>query len=501
MLENLMYGLSVALSATNLLYALLGAVVGTVVGVLPGLGPLGAMALLLPATFGLNVTTSMILFAGIYYGSMYGGSTTSILVRVPGEAASVVTCIEGYEMAKKGRAGAALAVSAVGSFIAGTVSIIALTVVAVPLAEAALKFGPPEYLAISLAGLFLLARLTGGDPLKSLIMAVGGLMLGTVGIDSISGNLRFTFGNMALADGIDFLPVAMGLFGIAEILSLLLEGDNGPEAVGAVRFRDLWPNLQEWKRSVGPMLRGSVLGFLVGLIPGPSPVISTMASYELEKRISRGRNEFGRGAIEGVAGPEAANNAAVGGAYVPLLALGLPFTPASAVILAAMIIHGVSPGPLLIKTRPELFWGVVASMYIGNLMLLVFNLPLVGIFAAIARLPKRVLIPAVLILSVVGVYSVNYSTFDVILLGIFGVIGFIAKMFNFEVTPMVLGLVLGPIMEGALRESLMITHGSIIQLVTRPLSGIILALAALVLVLPAIVRRPRQEVIIAEDGK
>lgn len=491
MLDNLIFGLGIALTLENLLYALIGAVLGTIVGILPGLGPMGAMAMLLPITYNLDVVPAMIMFAGVYYGSMYGGSATSILVNLPGEAASVVTCIEGYEMAKRGRGGAALSVSAVGSFIAGTISVLALSVVAVPLAETALKFGPPEYFAIGLAGLLLLARLTGGDIVKSTMMTIFGLILGTIGMDSISGVMRLTFGQMSLADGIPFLPVAMGLFGLAEMFSLVLTPDD-EAPVGKIRFKDLWPTLREWRRSIGPMFRGSIVGFVIGLIPGPSPVIATMASYELEKHVAIGKNEFGKGAIEGVAGPEAANNAAVGGAYVPLLALGLPFTPAIAIILSAMIIHGVSPGPLLIKERPDLFWGVITSMYVGNVMLLIFNLPLVGVFSSIARLPKRILIPTVLILCVIGTYSVNSSTFDVFMLIVFGLLGYLAKRINFQVTPIVLGLVLGPIMEGALRESLLITNGSIIGVITRPISCTMLSLAVLAVILPSIVQKLRK---------
>lgn len=487
MLENLLSGFAVALSPTNALFAFLGALVGTIVGVLPGLGPMGAMALLLPFVVRMDVVTALIMFAGIYYGSMYGGSTTSILVRVPGEAASVVTCLEGYEMAKKGRAGAALAVSAVGSWIAGTISIFGLSLAAVPLADLALRFGPPEFFALALGGLLVLSRLTGGDMLKSLLMLVAGLIVGTVGIDSISGYLRFTLGNMHLADGIDFLPVAMGLFGIAEMLDVATKGERA-QRVRAVRFRDLWPSREEWKRSFGPMVRGSLVGFCLGLIPGPSPVIATMASYELERRISGRRTEFGKGAIEGVAGPEAANNGAVGGAYLPLFALGLPFTPAMSMVLAAMILRGVSPGPLVLETRPDLFWGVVASMYVGNTMLLLLNLPLVGVFASISRLSSRVLVPAVMLLCVVGVYCINYSTFDVWLMLLFGVIGYVARRYGFDVTPMVIAVVLGPMLETSLRQSLLITKGNVLAIVCRPLAGSILLVSMLVIFLVPIIR-------------
>ena len=369
----------------NLLFGFLGAVIGTIVGILPGLGPLGTMALLLSLTYGFDPTAGMILFAGIYFGAMYGGSTTSILLNIPGEAASVITVIEGYQMARRGRAGAALAVAAIGSFVAGTISLIGLSFLAPTLAKAALKFGPAEYLAVALVGLVIMSRLTGGNLLKSLMMIALGLALGTVGMETVAGYMRYTFGQPLLAQGIDFLPVAMGLFGISEVL-VTAEETVGKVQLQKVRFRELWPTLVEWKRSFWPMIRGSFIGFFVGLVPGPSPVISTMVSYSVESKLDK-HGEFGKGAIEGVAGPEAANNASVGAAYVPLMALGIPFTPAMAVVMAVLLIHGINPGPLLMTEKPDLFWGVIASMYIGNFMLLVFNLPLVGVFASIIRTP------------------------------------------------------------------------------------------------------------------
>lgn len=493
-LQNLMYGFATALTPVNLLYALAGAFIGTVVGVLPGIGPLGSMAILLSFTLNLDATTAMIFFAGIYYGSMYGGSTTSILLNIPGEAASVVTCIDGYKLAQKGRAGAALTIAAVGSFVAGTLSIFGLMFAAKSLADAALKFGPPEFFAIGLVGLVLLVRLTGGSVLKNIIMVLLGLALSTVGTDRLTGAERFTFGNYELGQGIEFLPVAMGLFGIAEVMLTALEEGTVQEVI-RVRLRDLLPRLEEWKRSIAPMFRGSVLGFLIGLLPGPSPVISTFVSYLTEKKFSKHPEEFGQGAIEGVAGPEAANNAAVGGAYVPLMALGVPFTPAMAVVVGALMLHGIAPGPTLMQERPELFWGVIASMYIGNFMLLVLNLPLVQLFVNILKVPKQLLLPLIVILCLVGVYSVNSSYLDLLVLGFFGVVGFFLRGKGYEPAPMVLALVIGPMMETALRQSLMTFQGNVAEMIFRPIAGTLYLAAALAFIIPPLVRKLRPKTI------
>ncbi|HSB81434.1 MAG TPA: tripartite tricarboxylate transporter permease [Candidatus Methylomirabilis sp.] len=479
---GLLHGFSVALSPLNLLFGFLGAVIGTIIGILPGLGPLGTMALLLSLTYGMDPVAGMILFAGIYFGAMYGGSTTSILLNIPGEAASVVTVLEGYKMARRGRAGAALAVAAVGSFIAGTISILGLSFMAPTLADAALKFGPAEYFSVALVGLMIMSRLTGGNLLKSLMMIAVGLALGTVGMETVAGYMRFTFKQPLLAQGIDFLPVAMGLFGISEVF-MTAEGPEENVSLQKVRFRELWPTVAEWRRSFWPMIRGSFIGFFTGLIPGPSPVIATMVSYSTERRLDR-RGEFGQGAIEGVAGPEAANNAAVGGAYVPLMALGIPFTPAMAVVMAVLLIHGISPGPTLISERPDLFWGVIASMYIGNFMLLVFNLPLVGVFANIIKTPLYLLMPIVLLLCLVGVYSINNSILDVWLMIGFGLLGYVARRLKYDVAPLVLALVLGPMMERSFREAMMISKGDLGVFLTRPLSAALLLLGVAVLALP-----------------
>jgi putative tricarboxylic transport membrane protein len=482
---GLLHGFSVALSPINLFFGFLGAVIGTIVGVLPGLGPLGTMALLLSITYGMDPVSGMILFAGIYFGAMYGGSTTSILLNIPGEAASVVTVLEGYRMARKGRAGAALAVSAVGSFIAGSISILFLSFMAPTLADAALKFGPAEYFTVALVGLLIMSRLTGGNLVKSLMMIGIGLALGTVGMETVAGYMRYTFKQPLLAQGIDFLPVAMGLFGISEVL-VTAEGPKENVSLQTVKFRELWPTLIEWRRSFWPMIRGSFIGFFTGLVPGPSPVIATMLSYSMERRLDK-HGEFGTGAIEGVAGPEAANNAAVGGAYVPLMALGIPFTPAMAVVMAVLLIHGISPGPTLISEKPDLFWGVIASMYIGNAMLLIFNLPLVGVFANIIRTPLHILMPVVLLFCLVGVYSINNSVLDIWLMIGFGFLGYLMRRLKYDSAPLVLALVLGPMMERSFREAMMISKGDLAVFVTRPISVALLIVGIAVTVVPSAV--------------
>jgi putative tricarboxylic transport membrane protein len=483
--SGLLHGFAVALSPMNLLFGFLGAVIGTIIGVLPGLGPLGTMALLLSLTYGFDPTAGMILFAGIYFGAMYGGSTTSILLNIPGEAASVITVLEGYKMARRGRAGAALAASAVGSFIAGTISILALSFMAPSLAMAALKFGPAEYCSVALVGLMIMSRLQGGNLLRSLMMIAVGLALGTVGMETVAGYMRFTFGQQLLAQGIDFLPVAMGLFGISEVLATAEKPEENV-SLQSVKFRELWPTVVEWRRSFWPMIRGSFIGFFTGLVPGPSPVIATMVSYSVERRLDK-HGEFGKGAIEGVAGPEAANNAAVGGAYVPLMALGIPFTPAMAVVMAVLLIHGISPGPTLISEKPDLFWGVIASMYVGNFMLLIFNLPLVGVFANIIKTPLYLLMPIVTLLCLVGVYSINNSILDVWLMIGFGLLGYAMRKLKYDSAPLVLALVLGPMMERSFREAMMISKGDLTVFLTRPISATLLAVGALVMLLPPLI--------------
>ena len=484
-LQHLLLGFHTALTPVNLFYALAGAFIGTIVGVLPGIGPLGSMAILLSFTLNMDATAAMIFFAGIYYGAMYGGSTTSILLNIPGEAASVVTCIDGYKMAQKGRGGAALTIAAVGSFVAGTLSIIGLMFAASALADAALKFGPPEFFAIGLVGLVFLVRLSGGSTNKNLLMMLIGLALGCVGTDHLFGTSRFTFGIDELAQGVEFLPVAMGLFGIAEVMTSARQGDDLGHVI-KVKMRDLLPTLKELKRSVGPALRGSVLGFFIGLLPGPSPVISTFVSYMAEKKLSKRPEEFGEGAIEGVAGPEAANNAAVGGAYVPLMALGVPFTPAMAVVVGALMLHGITPGPMLMVERPELFWGVIASMYIGNFMLLILNLPLVQVFVQILKIPRQLLLPLIVLMCLVGVYSVNSSHIDLYVLALLGIAGYLLREMGYEPAPLVLALVIGPMMETAMRESLILYRGDVARMIFRPIAGSIYLVAAVALLAPVV---------------
>jgi putative tricarboxylic transport membrane protein len=484
-IQGLSYGFSIAFNAANLMACFFGVVLGTIVGVLPGIGPIGAMALLLPSTFGQSPTAGLIMLAGIYYGTMYGGSTTSILVNVPGEAASVVTCLDGYQMARKGRGGAALTVAAVGSFVAGTLGVVVLMFFAPFLAEQAIKFGPPEYFALILGGLILVSRIGEESMVRSLIMLALGVALGTVGMDPASGSIRFTFGRNDLAQGIGLVPVAMGLYGISEVLTIAETITQIPQTI-KVKLRELFPTKEEWRRATPAMFRGGTLGFLIGLIPGPATIISSFYSYILEKRISKRPQEFGKGAIEGVAGPEAANNGACSGAMIPLLALGLPFGPATAMLLGGLMIHGVQPGPLFISQHPDIFWGVIASMYIGNLMLVVLNLPLVGVFASILRVPLKILMPLILMICMVGAFSVNNSILDVWVLIGMGIVGYFLKKLGFNMAPLLLGLILGPMMEEKLITSLMMTRGNILDILARPITAAIFTGCIAVLVLPSL---------------
>src|SRR5688572_25929598 len=490
-LEGLAYGFSVALTPANLGACFVGVLIGTIVGILPGIGPVGAMALLLPSTFAMNPATALIMLAGIYYGSMYGGSTTSILVNVPGEAASVVTAIDGYQMAKNGRAGAALSVSAVGSFIAGSIGVIGIVLFAAWLATLALNFGPPEYFAMTVSGLLLLSRLTGGSPVRALVMVAIGLAIGTVGMEPISGFRRFTFGSLQLSQGIELVPVIMGVYGVAEVLAIAESGIRKAN-IDKVRMHELFPTRLEWKQSSWPIARGSVIGFLTGLVPGPATVLSTFIAYMVEKRVSRTPERFGKGSIEGVAGPEAANNGSTAGAMVPLLSLGIPFSPATAILLGAFVIHGLQPGPLLMTQRPEVFWGLIASMYIGNFLLLILNLPLVGVFVSVLRLPQHVLATLVLLLCLVGAYSLNNSFLDLWILVVFGAFGYVLRKLEIDASPLVVALVLGPMMERTLRQSLFLSRGSLLELLSRPLTAVILLVALAALVGPPLVRLARR---------
>jgi putative tricarboxylic transport membrane protein len=495
-LHNLAVGFAVALSPSVMLYAFVGCLIGTLVGVLPGVGPLAGISLLLPATFGMDATRAIVMLAGIYYGA--------ILMRIPGEAASVMTCIDGYAMARKGRAGAALAIAAVGSYVAGTLSVIGLMLLAPPLAAFALRFGPPEYFALLLFGLLVLAYMSSGSMLKSLAMAVLGLLLGMVGIDQMSGYFRFAYGVVELGDGLGVVPVAVGLFGLAEILSTA--GQKVPPKVIEPRLRELLPSRAEWREATAPIGRGTVLGFLIGIIPGSAHIISSFVSYALEKKLSKRPEQFGHGAVAGVAGPESANNSATSGAFVPMLALGVPSGPIPAVMLAAMMVHGVSPGPLLIRQQPELFWGFIASMYVGNVVLLILNLPLVGIFVNLLRVPYPYLYPAILTFSILGVYAVNGSVVDVWIMLAMGVLGLLLKKLSFETAPIVLGLVLAPMIELALRQSLAMSDGHYGIFFQRPIAATLLGvgLGMMLLSLRTFIRRGldwRARMALAEKGE
>jgi putative tricarboxylic transport membrane protein len=477
---NLMLGFSVALQPSILVYAFVGCLIGTLVGMMPGLGPLAGISLLLPATFGLNPIIAVVLLSGVYYGAMYGGSTTSILMSIPGEAASVMTCVDGYAMTQNGRAGPALAIAAIGSFVAGTLGVVGLMLLAPTLAEFALRFGPPEYTALLLMGLFILAYMTGGSMLKTLAMAGFGLMLGMIGIDVMTGYTRFSFGVIELGDGVGIVPVAVGLFGVSEIL--LAAGAPTMPVVQRPKLRDLMPSREEFRLSVGPIARGSVLGFLIGIIPGSAHIISSFVSYGIERRISRHPERFGKGAIEGVAGPESANNAAATGAFVPMMALGIPTSPVTAVMIAAIMVHGILPGPMLIQQQPELFWGFVASMYVGNVVLLILNLPMVGLFVNLLRIPYAYLYPCILCFCILGTYSVSNSVVDVWILLAMGGIGYLLRKFGFDLAPVALGLVLAPMLELSLRQSLAMSAGSYGIFIERPIAATMLGLGVVLLV-------------------
>ena len=499
-LANLGLGFSVALQPENLLFCFIGVFVGTFIGVLPGLGPIAAIALLLPLTFKMAPATAIIMLAGIYYGAMYGGSTTSILVNIPGEAASVVTCLDGYQMARQGRAGPALGIAALGSFIAGTVGLVGLVFFAPVLAGFALGFGPPEYFAITFLGLTLVSYLSRGSILKALLMAVLGLLLGTIGTDPISGYERFTYGSLTLGDGLGLVPIAMGLFGVAEILDNLGKSLRGD--VYQREIKGLLPNLKDWKDSAWPIVRGSLVGFFIGILPGPSGAMSSFASYAMEKRLSRHPERFGKGAIEGVAGPESANNSATAGAFIPLLSLGFPSNIVMALFIGALLIHGVQPGPLFMKNYPELFWGVVASMYVGNAMLLVLNLPLIGLWVRLLRVPYVILYPLILLCCLIGVYSVNNNIVEIYIMVTAGVAGLVLRRLGFDGAPFLLALVLGPMMESSLRQALLISRGSFAIFFTRPVSAVLIVLAIaflLTALIPAL--KSTREKLAAEVGQ
>ncbi|HEY7713642.1 MAG TPA: tripartite tricarboxylate transporter permease [Candidatus Binatia bacterium] len=500
-LGNLLLGFSVALTPINIFWCLVGVVLGTLVGVLPGLGPAATIAMLLPLTLKMDHTTAIIALAGIFYGARYGGSTTSILLNIPGESSSVVTCLDGYQLARQGRAGAALGISAVASFVAGTIGVLGLMLIAPPLARFALRFAPPEYFALMVLGLAMVVFLAGKSMVKALLALLVGLWLATIGTDLFTAESRFTFGQMKLLGGVDFIAATVGIFAVGEVLVNLEARGHAEIFKLAKGLRNLLPTLRDLKDCRFAFLNGSIVGFLVGALPGAGATVASFLSYGLEKAVSRHPEKFGTGVIEGVAAPEGANNADAGGALVPLLTLGIPGGNTTAILLGGLILWGYKPGPLLIQEHPELFWGLVASMYIGNVLLLVLNLPLVPLFAQILRLPYFVLYPLIIGISIVGVYSVNNSLFDVWLMGLFGLLGYAMRKLEFPAAALILGLVLGDSLERALRQSLMMSQGDIAIMVTRPISGVLLFLAAVVLCLPMVrvVRSWRGEAIERES--
>jgi putative tricarboxylic transport membrane protein len=478
---NLALGLSTALSFQNLWWCLVGCFLGTAIGVLPGLGPAATIAMLLPATFGLPPLAALIMLAGIFYGAQYGGSTTSILVNLPGETSSVVTAIDGHQMAKQGKAGRALAIAALASFFAGTVCTLLIAMFAPPLAAVALKFGPAEYFSLMVLGLIASIVLANGSILHALAMILLGLLLGLIGTDVNSGAQRYTFGLPELADGIGFVIVAMGMFGVGEIVANLENQDDGSKDI--INVKGLMPTRQDLKDSIAPTLRGTLLGSALGILPGGGAALAAFSAYALEKKVSKNRANFGKGAIEGVAAPEAANNAGAQMSFIPMLTLGIPSNPVMALMIGAMIIQGIQPGPSVITEQPQLFWGLIASMWIGNLMLLVLNLPLIGLWVKMITVPYKYLYPMILTFCAIGVYSLSNTTFDVYLMVLFGALGYIFKKLDCEPAPMLLGYILGPMMEEYLRRALLIAKGDASVLVTRPISATMLVLAAVLLVM------------------
>ena len=490
-LQGLLGGLSVIMTPANLYYCFIGSLVGTLIGVLPGIGPLAALSLLMPVTFTLSPVASIAMLAAMFYGAMYGGSTTSILVNIPGEAASVVTCLDGHQMARRGRAGAALGMAAIGSFIAGTLSLVALTFFSPLLAGVALRFGPPEYCALMLLGLVCTVLMIEGSAIKGVMMIALGFVFASIGLDSVNGTERLTFGSTDLAGGIELVAVVIGLFGVSEVL-INIEQLARNEIV-ATRIRNILPTVEDWRMSWKPILRGSGLGFLLGVVPGGGPVTASFMSYALERRLASDPGRFGHGAIEGVAGPESANNSAVASGMIPLLTLGLPGNAVTALLMGALVIQGVQPGPSMMTEHADVFWGVIASMYVGNVMLLVLYLPLVGLWVQLLRVPYAILFPVILLLAVVGTYSTNKNFFDLWVMLAFGVVGYVLRKFRYEMSPLVLALVLAPLLEQSLRQSLVMSPDGFGIFVDRPLTVGLLALSALLVGAVAIGRLTRRQ--------
>ncbi len=496
--ENLALGLQTALSPENLLYCFIGVVLGTAVGVLPGIGPTATIALLMPITFGLEPVTALIMLAGIYYGAQYGGSTTAILINLPGESSAAVTAIDGHQMARKGRAGPALATAAIGSFIAGTVGTLVIVLFAPPLARIALTFGSPEFFSLVVLGLIASIALASGSTVKALAMIVLGLLFGTIGYDTFTLTPRFTFGVRELYDGINFVSVAVGMFGIAEILRNL--EDEKTRKVVTKAISNLWPSREDLRRIAAPIARGTVLGAGLGILPGAGHVLASFSAYSIEKRLSRNPDEFGHGAIEGVASPESANNAAAQTSFIPLLTLGLPAHPVMALMVGAIIIHGISPGPNVINDEPELFWGLIVSMWIGNLMLVLLNLPLIGIWVRMLMIPYRYLYPTIIVFAAIGTFAIGSNPWHIFAIAFFGLLGYALIKLGCEPAPLLLGFVLGPLLEDHLRRSLIISRGDLSIFLTRPISAVLIAMAVgalIVAVLPAI--RRQREVVFSEE--
>ncbi|KON67031.1 MULTISPECIES: tripartite tricarboxylate transporter permease [Peribacillus] len=504
--DYLLQGFETALTWYNLLFAFVGVLIGTAVGVLPGIGPMSGVALLIPVTASITgglppeqaATSAIILLAGVYYGAMYGGSTTSILLNTPGESSSVVTTLDGYQMAKKGRAGSALSISAIGSFVGGIVTLIAMIALAQPLSTIAIKFGPAEYFSLMLLGLAAVSGLAGKSVTKALIMTVCGLLIGTIGIDNVSGIARFTFDVPWLYQGVEFLTIAVGLFALGEVFKTILEKEEDDGEIA--KISNLIPSKEEFKESAGPIARGSLLGFFVGILPGAGATLASFFSYLMEKRISKKPEKFGTGAIAGVAGPETANNAASGGAMIPLLTLGIPGSGTTAILMGALMMYNVQPGPLLFEDHPQVAWGLIASMFIGNLMLLILNLPLVKVFAKIIETPKKYLIPIIIAISIFGVYAVQVSTYDLLLLLGCGVLGYFLSKNDYPIAPLVLGLVLGPMIENNMRRALTISDGDYSLFFTRPLSLTFLIVTALWLLIPVLLKKRGKDVVINIEG-
>jgi len=498
LLNNLMLGLATAFQWENLLFCLLGVALGTAVGVLPGIGPTATVAMLLPLTFAFGEpVTAIIMLAGIYYGAQYGGSTTAILINLPGESSSAVTAIDGHKLARMGKAGTALAVAALSSFTAGTIATLILAVAAPPLATVALSFGAFEYFALVILGLIASIALASGSTLKALGMIVLGILLSTVGQDSFTGDARFTGGIRELDGGLDFVSLAVGIFGIAEILRNLANPESRNPVLA--KLSRLWPNREDRRAMIGPTLRGTALGSGLGILPGGGHILASFASYAMEKKISKKPETFGRGAIAGVAGPESANNAAAQTSFIPLLTLGIPAHPVMALILAAFIIQGIQPGPTVMETEPVLFWGLIASMWVGNLMLVALNLPLIGIWVRMLRVPYWALFPAIVIFAAIGTFSISGNPYDVLMVAVFGLLGFVLLQAGCEPAPLLLGFVLGPLLERNFRRAMIISQGDVTEFVTRPISGTLLLLAVVILVVAALPRmRTRRQVIFAD---